>query len=430
MKNPVCHELAGCTGIAVRNVWIIVSVIYCLALVSGCEQKTGEKDIDIRKIENSQQDQPSHSKDISEKSSLNAKTIPDKPVTGKLMGLAFNPEKFGISDAGNLEIWTGDRFFPDLKAGIVLCLGLNQSPAGKTYEFNSGDKENYCPSIILNRKSGSGFPERKSFQKGYSLKLVFGEPNEHMLTGRIFLSVPGEDTEFSGVFSVEEPENPAQPPEERHMPYMYGQISFSPPSAGMLTAGYAGIGADDKIYSNSAGMKVEPDGPLGAAMVTSTTFAPRNTTMWSDANGTICFRHVHMEPGTYVFSVLWEGNLIYHRCLNVERDSSLKLNPVIDLNTSGTIAVKAPDRIVKEAKEYRQFEPVWLLPAGLFTKIQSGVHEKKVWPIAQGLQIEPEDKVKKITYRFLPPGDYLISFKDHMKTVNVKSDKQAEVHFP
>ncbi|MGD9163102.1 MAG: hypothetical protein PVG39_32155 [Desulfobacteraceae bacterium] len=395
-------------------------VLFILTLTFGCEQKAGD----------SQQPEPSPVQGLPEDAAHNDVTIPDQPVSGKLMGIPFNPEGFDISDAGRLEIWVGDRIFSYAKVSVVLCLGYNESPSGRAYEFHSGEKGRYCPSIILSRKTEYGPPDEKSLQDGYSLKLIFEESREQMISGRIYLSVPDEDTELAGVFHVSEPEDPAQPPEERHRPHVYGRIRFSPSSSGMLAAGYAGIGDDGKIYSNSAGMSIKPGESLGGGAATSTTFKPRNTTMWSDENGILYFRHVHLKPGIYVFAVLWEGKLIFHQWLKVKVNSALSLDPDIDLDIAGTVVVEAPHRLVTEKQDYRQYEPVWLLPLDSYGRIPGGVDEKKIWQISFRLHIEPEDEIDKLIYRFLLPGSYQIRFKDKVETVKVTPGEESAVRFP
>ena len=399
-------------------IWI--HVLFLFTFTFGCEQKTDD----------SQQIESSQVRGLTEDKAHDDVTIPDQPVSGKLMGRPFSPDGIDLSNVGQLEIWVGDRNFSDANVIIDLCLGYNESPSGRTYEFHSGEKGGYCPSIVLSQKTESGMPDEKSLKEGYSLKLIFGESREHMISGRIYLSVPDEDTELAGIFHIAEPENPAQPPEERHRPHVYGRIRFSPPSSGMLVAGYAGMGDDGKIYSNSAGIPVEPGESSGGGIATSTTFKPRNTTMWSDESGIRCFRHVHLKPGNYIFAVLWEGKLIFHQWLKVEADSAISLNPDIDLNITGTVVVETPKRLVKEKKEYRQYEPVWLLPLDSFGGIPGGVDEKNIWKISFRLQIEPEDEVEKLTYPFVQPGSYQVRFKDKVETVKVVPGKESVVRFP
>jgi len=356
---------------------------------------------------------------VAKRPAIDELKIPDTPVSGQVMGQPFQSEGADISVMGSLDFWVGDRSFPTVKVGITLPLAYNESPAGMSYDFHPDQGGGFRPVIHLELKTKRG-PDMKSFKDPYRLNLSFGETVEGRLPGRIFLSIPDQKIKIAGVFQVFAPENPAEQPRNRHRPYTHGRISFSPVEAKSLMAAYAGIGDDGEIYHNGAGMNLTPDNPYIGGHVESTTFKPRNTSMWSDDDA-LRYRHVRLAPGNYIFAILWGQNLIAHQWQRVNEDSSLILDVEIDLAESGTLLVEIPG--LKEG------ERVWLLPLNTSGVIPDGLDNRLLWRLPFQLHFKPEYKKDSVTYQLLPPRPYLVLYKDFQQEVQVIAQKSVKIKF-
>ena len=267
--------------------------------------------------------------------------ISDQPVFGQLMGRSFQPEVIEYSEMGSLDFWVGDRFFPEAKVSILLGLGYGATPESRSFSM-PGPGGGFRPSVRIELKSDAGAPSIKTYREGCRLELKLGQAEDQVIVGGIYLAVPEAGTELNGVFQLAAPEDPARQPENRHRPYVYGRIDFSPPEKGMLSAVYAGMGLDGQVYNNGAGLLMTRDGGPAGSHVQVTTYKPRTTTVWCDDRGILYYRHVRLTPGLYLLAFRWKDHLAAHRWQRVERDSSLDWSPEIRIEASGSLLIEAP----------------------------------------------------------------------------------------
>ena len=397
-------------------------VLLFLIATSGCEQSpTGDSNPSKPAATSKQSDSQAPQHRAEREPAIDEAKIPDRPVSGQVMGRPFQPDGFEISVIRSLDFWVGDRIFPTAKVSITLQLGFGESPAGQSLDLHPGEGGGFRPMIQISLKSDSGKPIFKSFRNNYRLKLSFGEAVEHRVPGRIYLRLPDKETEIAGVFHVAAPENPAQPPQKRHRPYVHGRIGFSPPEQRTLMAGYAGMGDDGEVYQNGAGLELTPRDAYSGGYVQSTTFRPRTTALWRDDEGSLHFRHVRLEPGNYILSIRWGDDLIAHQWQRVNKDSTLRWDVAIDLAESGSLLVEVPD--LKEG------ERVWLLPLNPYGVLPEGIDNRHLWKLPFHLQIKPEYKGDSAMFRLLPPGAYLILYNDYRQQVKVISGECVKIGF-
>jgi hypothetical protein len=346
--------------------------------------------------------------------------IPEQPVSGQVMGRPFLPEGFDISEMGNLDMWVGDRLFPSAKLSIMLPLNFGESPAGRSYHFDPSDRGGFRPSIQIHMKSESEKPIFRSYRDHYLMKLHFDEAAEHQIKGGIYLRLPDNDAQITGVFQVAVPENPAQPPEKRHRPYVHGRIEIAPQKERMLSAGYAGMGNDGSVYTNGAGLTLTPGDASGSREhVQSTTFKPRTTSVWRDDQGAMHFRHVRLEPGIYLFSIRWGGDLVAHQWQRVHSGAAVRWDAAIDLSKSGTLFVSVDN--------LKAGERIWLLPLTASGDLPDGVADRKLWRLPFHLQVKPVYKGDAAEYRLLPPGYYLVLYNDRRQKVKMGAGKYVKI---
>jgi hypothetical protein len=346
--------------------------------------------------------------------------IPDQPVSGQVMGKPFHPDRIELSDMGNtLIFYTGDRFLPEARISIRLIMPFNESPAGRSFNISGDNGKMNHPTIEINLNPKSGKTALERIRDKYRLKLSFSEAVEHRLDGRIFLKVPGKGTEIAGVFQTEAPESPDQPPAERHRPFVCGRIVFLKAEGKIVSAAYSGMGPDREVYHNGAGLKVMEGNAGAGGFVHSSSFNPRNTTVWCDDQGSLWFRHVRLVPGHYIFALLWDDHLVAHSWQRVDENSMLHWNPEVDLSESGSLLVEVP--------ELKEHERIRLLPLGGLPGLQAKIDYEKLRRLPFFLNITPEISGNTGLFRFLAPGPYLIIYNNQRQEVEVSKGKRVKI---
>ncbi len=395
----------------------ILFIVFLGLIVSmGCEKKAEENsqslEVSKQSVQTGSRSSESAKKTKTKKAKVN---IPDQPVSGKVRGKPFTPENIKYDGHGEVKFWTGDDFFPEKKVSIHTGILFGEPIAGKSFDIYPDDeKDSFRYIIIETEEKGS-----KDFKDGYRLWLDFSEAVEYIITGRIYLEVPGEETKLAGLFQLEEPDkNPARNPGKRHLPYMYGQIGFSSLKGKTLSAAYAAAGNDGKVYGNFAGITIPEQGCSGS-YVTSSTYAPRNTTVWCDKEGDVHYRHVRLVPGVYLFGIKWEGNIVAHRWVRVDEKSTLSWNPVIDLSRCGSLLV--------EISDLKESDWVSLLPLDESGGLPGEIDAKKFWEMSFKIQDRPETSSDSVLFHYLPQGQYMIYYKEQLKKAKVVSGEQAKV---
>jgi hypothetical protein len=126
--------------------------------------------------------------------------FPDRPASGKIHGVDFAVEEVLLQ--GNVLILrqqTGSA----RQMLIYLPIKSGDPIAGKTFEASSTNTQK-SPNIVMNWKDdATGKPGTLSFNKGYGMKLQFGETNDGKIPASIYLSVPDPEQSFvAGHFDI------------------------------------------------------------------------------------------------------------------------------------------------------------------------------------------------------------------------------------
>lgn len=140
--------------------------------------------------------------------------IPDAVAAGSVHGSGFLCER-AWAQGGVLSLRQGKTSSPDLAVFIHLFAHQGEELSGKTVTI-SPERMPPLPRVVLRwKEEGREKPVNKGFNKGYALKLIFGEATRGRLPGRIYLCLPDEEKSFvAGTFEAEirKPPPPKRPP--------------------------------------------------------------------------------------------------------------------------------------------------------------------------------------------------------------------------
>lgn len=354
--------------------------------------------------------------------------VPGEAVSGTLFGRKFDPDLIEFSQGDILQMRQGEDFFADAEIKLFLLLDKGESPAGKSWNILPG-KQFGVPHVHASVKKPDGRGRTSEIYTGgkYSLKLSFSEPKNYQLTGRIDLRLPvepdsasPEPSRISGTFQVEMPDDPSQPPGERHKPFIHGEVELhQPKKEDWLRAGYVGVTTEGERHSNMAGTKAGPE--LTNSWVEGTTFKPRISRVEVFRDGPAKYRHVRLQPGNYLVYAQWGDEYVVGRWVEVKADSGISLNFELTPNKSGALEVTVP----ADSKQ----NDVRLLPLDDEGQLPAAVPAEQARSLAFSLGLKA--KIAEGTARFesLRPGRYrlFLSRAEDARDVTVKEGETARV---
>jgi hypothetical protein len=274
--------------------------------------------------------------------------IPNAPVSGKLHGQTFIPDKVKFEN-GTLTFRRGKELFADQEVSIMLFLQGDERPGGKTFEIGTA-ADFGSPHVHLHYKeAGQDFPKTEMFMDKYAMKLEFGKAADDKLPGKIYLCAPdAAKSVVAGTFIAEVAADPNGPPRPSDAPYVTGHIAIKGKEKEKfrLSAGYVGQTAKGETQSNGAGTEVVL-GSFGG-WVSSTTFEPRVTTFGYDPKTGCMYKHVKMTPGVYLVYAQAAPAFVDWKWAEVKENSQITADFSIDLAEAGTLEVQLPEKSVEK----------------------------------------------------------------------------------
>ncbi|HEV2394363.1 MAG TPA: hypothetical protein VG146_18595 [Verrucomicrobiae bacterium] len=121
--------------------------------------------------------------------------IPDGPAAGRIHGSGFFCERATLQ-GGVLSLRQGRIWPPDLGLTIRTFAHQPEDLSGKTIEVMP-ERGPPLPTVILRWKDARLQARTEEFQTGYALKLVFGQPANGRMPGKIYLSFPDDAKSFA-----------------------------------------------------------------------------------------------------------------------------------------------------------------------------------------------------------------------------------------
>jgi DNA-directed RNA polymerase subunit RPC12/RpoP len=139
--------------------------------------------------------------------------IPETPVAGSIHGSGFFCEK-AILRGGLLSLGQGKTWPWDLGVSLSLFARQGEELSGKTVEI-APDRPR-VPRVVLRWKDDQQKPVTEKINRGYALKVVFGQATNAHMPGQIYLCLPDPARSFvAGAFDAEirkpPPPKPSQP---------------------------------------------------------------------------------------------------------------------------------------------------------------------------------------------------------------------------
>jgi hypothetical protein len=128
--------------------------------------------------------------------------LPETPAAGSIHGSAFACERTTL-EGGILTLRQGRSWPPDLGITVLLTARQGEDLAGKTVEITP-DQAMPAPRVVLRWKDEQQEAQRQNVNRGYALKLIFGQPANGRMPGKIYVCLPDPAKSFvAGTFDAE-----------------------------------------------------------------------------------------------------------------------------------------------------------------------------------------------------------------------------------
>jgi hypothetical protein len=128
--------------------------------------------------------------------------FPQMPASGRIHGAGFMCERATLQ-GGTLTLRQGRGSPPDLAVAIHLFAQQGEELGGKLIEI-APDRAPPLPKVVMRWKDQQEKGASLSFNQGYAMKLVFAEPVNGRIEGKIYLSLPDDSKTFvAGNFNAE-----------------------------------------------------------------------------------------------------------------------------------------------------------------------------------------------------------------------------------
>jgi len=151
--------------------------------------------------------------------------MPEAIAAGSIHGSGFVCEKAILQGVAardsktpprcDLTLRQGKSGSPDLGVTIQLFAQQGEELGGQTVVI-APDRPSPVPNVVLRWKDDEDKAVNRNITDGYALKVIFGEPGDKHVPGKIYLSLPDENKSFvAGTFDAEirkaPPPKPKQP---------------------------------------------------------------------------------------------------------------------------------------------------------------------------------------------------------------------------
>ena len=127
---------------------------------------------------------------------------PDTRAAGRIHGSGFHCERATLQ-GGNLTLRQGKTWPPDLGLTIVMFAQQGEDLAGKTIVV-AAERPPPVPRVVLRYKDEQGKAVNQTFNGGYALRVVFGQPANGRMPGEVYIGLPdGAESFAAGTFDAE-----------------------------------------------------------------------------------------------------------------------------------------------------------------------------------------------------------------------------------
>jgi hypothetical protein len=354
---------------------------------------------------------------------VKALQIPDAPLSGKIHGQEFKPDKVEI-DNGMIRIREGEEFFADRE--LVLFTFLDDGKLLEAPSIEVGPKQEFASFAPHIHKAwtpqGKSFPETQIYTDGYAMKLELDRPQGRKLAGRLKVCLPDDErTYVAGTFTAELPPDYNRPPLAEDAPWIYGQIAIEDAQEFQLSVGYVGETADGQTLVGMAGTAV-PAGERSPIRVSSTTHAPRTTTLVYNDEAGFASRLVRLEPGRFLVYVLWDEQYFDWQWVDVAADAQLTIRLAVKPDEAGSLEVTLADETSEQEVE--------LIPLDSEGRLPELTVPLRRLNVGYWLKTKVKPEQGKATYSTLRPGHYRVLAGDDSADVRIVAGETIRMTLP
>ncbi|HEV3261060.1 MAG TPA: hypothetical protein VG013_29685 [Gemmataceae bacterium] len=340
--------------------------------------------------------------------------IPEAQASGTVHGRPFRLDKATLAN-GVFTLLQGKGFDPDVAVQLFLFLKPGETPEGKTFNIATTTAFGSPHVHLACKEAGKMIPEMETFMDKYAMKLEFGKASEEHLPGKIYLCLPDDAHSWvAGTFDTELEADRTKPPTPRQAPWVYGRVTLKGNGKFNIQAGYVGATAKGEVQSNGAGMDVEV-GKFGG-WVSSTTFAPRISSLNSDEKSGVTFAHVRLEPGWYLVYVRWKERYLDWRWVEVTAKSQTTVDLTVDPGDVGALEVNLPEKVVQRHLLLIPLDAKGNIPD---LKVQP---DRLSWPVTADVPV----KKGELLLKDLRPGRYRLLAGGVQADVTVKAKQTVK----
>lgn len=278
-------------------------------------------------------------------------TASSGPINGRLVGKPFTPTV--ILEGPKLTFRQGPETNPELEVIVTLPTTPGKTVEGTKLKVKpiKAPSDPPAPGMLVSvPKPGSPIPEATLYADGYAMTLELGKRTGDKIPGSITLCLPDNDKSvLTGTFEAAWERPATEPPEPADQPFIRGGIDLKAPGKGLLTVGYAGIGANNELATDTVGtllpeMKDAPD-----SWSRSNTNKPRLATLLLE-KGKFRYEFIRLPAGRYLVYARLPDGVNTWKLTDVKAGDSLTLDLVVDPAPLGGLEVTLPKEMTGELR--------------------------------------------------------------------------------
>lgn len=266
-------------------------------------------------------------------------------LEGSIDGKPFRPNTVSLDDTpqGPVLVFHHTEAKGESSIGIVtLPVPDGQKLEGRNWTFGGKVDD---PLVVLTRPGGE--QPKGIAGPDYTLTLRLTKQTRDAVEGVVELTVKSPAATLKGPFRATYHRSPTAALGPDDAPYIHGKIMLkSAKKTEKLAAGYVGVGADGKPYSNEASFPVNI-GEAGYAPVPNAE-KPSQVSWLVSTESAITYRHLNVPPGDYLVYVRRDTVMSAWKRVKIKDGDRQTVDFTIDPANTGEVVATLPASDSKE----------------------------------------------------------------------------------